>query len=170
MGFIMGRVGAYLLLGSWYFLSAARFLGSLNSSICSGVGPGAACVDCCSKSRKAGISAGAAAAASAEYHLHVLQGVACLGICDIRTCRKGRVTSRQVAMLLAYVVARLGWRSCRKVERVSSASIQTFWTSGASRGLQYAPVCRHDARPHPQIAPGNPPWVQNPISGGCSDL
>lgn len=103
---------SYLLLGSWNFLSAARFLGFLNSSICSGDGPGASCVESGSRSRYAAcVSTGAAAAASAEYHLLGQSGLDCRDICETRSCRSGRTVSLQLAILFDVSRCLIGRRS-----------------------------------------------------------
>lgn len=98
----------YLLAGSCFSLSVGRFHVTPNCSICSGEGPGTACVDSGSRSRHAGLGfagGGAAAAASAEDHLLAQIGVDCRESCDTLSCRNGRATSRQLAIVLCCVVA-----------------------------------------------------------------
>lgn len=121
--------GSHLLLGSWNFLSSARFLGFLNSSICSGDGPGASCVESGSRSRyAAGVSTGAAAAASAEYHLRGHSGLGCRDICETRSCRSGRTVSLQLAILFGVSRCSIGWRSYVR-SSVSLSKLQNFWNS-----------------------------------------
>lgn len=121
--------GSYLLLGSWNFLSSARCFGFLNSSICSGDGPGACCVESGSRSRyAAGVSTGAAAAASAEYHLRGQSGLGCRDICETRSCRSGRTVSLQLAILFGVSRCSIGRRSYVG-SSVPWSKLQNFWNS-----------------------------------------